>query len=89
MASMIERVAQVLVFFPDNPPLHPRQLAKLWFSDMPGFNATTTHHNGGLRKAATCALGLCGRMRKNGLMVRWFDPSGFDRTSMWKIGSWN
>ena len=70
---------------PQNDPMHPNQLAQIWFPDMPGFNAKPANHNGGLRKAPTVALGLVARMAAKGLMERWVDPQGFDRRSLWRI----
>lgn len=85
MATMVERVAQLLKANPTNAPMHPSRMAEIWFPDMQGFNARPANHGGGLRKGATVALGLVGRMAKKGLMKRWIDPHGFDRTSQWQM----
>ena len=85
MPTMIERAQQVLAAHPDNPPLHPNRLAVIWFADMVGFDSRPANHNGGLRKGATCALGLAARMAKKGYMKRWIDPSGFLMGSYWQV----
>lgn len=87
MATMEERARQVWKVNPTNEPMHPNQLAKIWFADMVGFDARPANHNGGLRKGPTVALGLAARMAKKKIMVRWVDPRGFLRGSYWQLSA--